>query len=178
MKPSLLLFALLAGASLAPAATTPGAAAAAPAGTDNVRAYLDMMRSDTNATKIKVLNEVMRLTAEEAKKFWPIYREYEKEQGAVGEQKLRLIREFFAHYSEAGALNDETAKALAPKWLQVAQDRLDLWKKYHAKISAAVSPLRAAQFLQVENQLAIFVDLGIASEMPSLGATPTTKAAK
>jgi hypothetical protein len=35
--------------------------------------------------------------------------------------------------------------------------------------------MRAAQFLQLENQLAIFVDLGIASEMPSLGATPAAK---
>ncbi len=41
---------------------------------------------------------------------------------------------------------------------------------YHQQISDAVSPLRAGQFLQVENQMAIFVDLSIASEMPVLGA--------
>lgn len=37
---------------------------------------------------------------------------------------------------------------------------------YHKQISDAVSPVRAAQFLQIENQVAIFVDLNIASEMP------------
>jgi len=174
MKPLFLSLALFTAALLSQAAAAQAAATPAAEKSDNVRAYLEMMRSDTNATKIKLLNEVMLLTAEEAKKFWPVYREYEREQGDVGERKLRLIHEFFTEYN-AGALNDEVAKKMAPQWLQVAQDRLDLWKKYHAKISTAVSPLRAAQFLQVENQLAIFVDFGIASEMPSLGATPITK---
>ena len=58
---------------------------------------------------------------------------------------------------------------MAAQWLQNVQDRLDLWKKYCQQISDAVSPVRAAQFLQVENQMAIFVDLNIASEMPVVG---------
>jgi hypothetical protein len=50
-----------------------------------------------------------------------------------------------------------------------SQARLDLWKKYYRKISKAVSPIRAAQFLQVENQMALFVDMSIASKMPTIG---------
>jgi hypothetical protein len=55
------------------------------------------------------------------------------------------------------------------------QDRLSLWKKYQKKISKAVSPMRAAQFLQVEHQMALFIDLSIASEMPVLGGSRPTK---
>jgi hypothetical protein len=51
----------------------------------------------------------------------------------------------------------------------VTGDRLALWKKYHQRISRAVSPVRGAQFLQVEHQMALFVDLNIASEMPVIG---------
>ena len=51
------------------------------------------------------------------------------------------------------------------------KDRLgDLWKKYHQQVSDAVSPIRAAEFLQVENQMAIFIDLNLASEMPLVGS--------
>jgi hypothetical protein len=57
---------------------------------------------------------------------------------------------------------------MAAQWLQNSQARLDLWKKYNLKISRAVSPIRAAQFLQVENQVALFVDMSIASEMPEI----------
>ena len=42
---------------------------------------------------------------------------------------------------------------MAVQWLKNSQARLDLWKYYNRKISKAVSPIRAAQFLQVENQV-------------------------
>ena len=48
------------------------------------------------------------------------------------------------------------------------QARLDLWKKYQKKVARALSPARAVQFLQVEHQMSLFIDLNIASEMPAL----------
>ena len=136
--------------------------------TDDARAYLEMLRSDFNGTKIRTINQVMKLTEPEAKAFWPVYREYEKELAAVGDQKLALIREFFGHYKN-GTLDNGNSKKMAEAWLRNNQARLDLWKKYHRKITKAVSAMRGAQFLQVENQVALFVDMSIASEMPAIG---------
>jgi hypothetical protein len=87
---------------------------------------------------------------------------------------LALIQEFMVDY-RAGTLDDTNSSEMAGKWLANVQDRLDLWKKYHQQISDAVSPVRAAQFLQVENQMAIFVDLNIASGMPVVGSSPPNK---
>ena len=145
--------------------------------TDDTRAYIEMLRSDFNATKVRTINQVMKLTAPEAQAFWPIYREYEKELAAVGDQKLALIREFFGHYKD-GTLNDQNSRKMAEAWLRNNQARLDLWKKYYRKISKAVSPIRAAQFLQVENQMALFVDMSIASEMPTIGMPKAESSAK
>jgi hypothetical protein len=141
-----------------------------PAGADEIRGYFELFRSDVSATKVRVINEVMKLTGPEAEKFWPVYREYEKELAAVAERKLALIREF-APLHFGGTLDDEQASRLADLWLKNTQERLDLWKKYHKQISKAVSPIRAAQFLQVEHQMALFIDLNIAAEMPVLGTT-------
>ena len=158
---SAFLFQGCASSSKKQASTTP----------DDARAYFEVLRSDFNAGKIRALNQTMKLTVAEADKFWPIYRQYEKDLAAVGDRKLALIQEFMAHH-KAGTLTDQNSQGMAAQWLQNAQDRLDLWKRYHQQISAAVSPLRAAQFLQVENQMAIFVDLNIASEMPMVGEVP------
>ncbi|HOX55266.1 MAG TPA: hypothetical protein P5205_02010 [Candidatus Paceibacterota bacterium] len=147
-----------------------GAQSATTNQTDDARTYFEVLRSDFNAAKIRTINQAMKLTSPEAEVFWPIYRDYEKELARVGDEKLALIREFAAHYQK-GSLNDQNAKPMAAKWLKNVQSRLDLWTKYHKKISATVSPMRAAQFLQVENQMALFVDIGIASEMPQI--TPT-----
>ncbi len=142
-----------------------------PAAKDELRVYLEMLRSDVSATKIRTINEVMKLTGPEAEKFWPVYRKYEKELAVVGDRKLALIREF-APLHFGGRLDDKQAADLATRWLKNTQERLDLWKKYHKQISRAVSPIRAAQFLQVEHQMALFIDLNIAAEMPALGTIP------
>jgi hypothetical protein len=135
---------------------------------DDLRAVLEMMRSDVNGYKIRTINQVMTLTGPEAEAFWPLYRQYEKELAGVGDRKLALIREF-AGLRAGGSMDQKTWDSLAQRWLKNVQDRLDLWKKYQKKIARTVSPMRAAQFLQVEHQMALFIDLNIASEMPVLG---------
>jgi hypothetical protein len=171
MKPTppLLALVLVAGALALHGCATSGRQPLSPMPDDD-RADLEVLRSDFNAGKIRALNQAMKLTVVEADQFWPIYRQYEKDLASVGDRKLELIREFFAHH-QSGTLTDQNSRDLADRWLRNVQDRLDLWKKYHERISNAVSPVRAAQFLQVENQMAIFVDLSIASEMPAVGSS-------
>ncbi len=135
---------------------------------DDARAYLEMLRSDFNTTKIRTINQAMKLTAPEADVFWPIYRQYENDLAAVSDRKLALIRDFFQHYKD-GTLDNQMAKKMSGEWLDINQARLDLWKKYSRKISKALSPIRGAQFLQIENQTALFVDMAISSEMPAIG---------
>ncbi len=168
----LLTISLLAGSTLLGQTTLHGQPVAANQ-VDDVQAQFQVLRSDFNASKIRTFNQVMKLTGPEAEAFWPVYRSYEKELATVGDAKLALIREFATYYQH-GTLNNENAKVMADKWLKNSQARLDLWKKYYKKISKAVSPIRAAQFLQVENQMAIFADLNIASEMPVI--TPAAPA--
>jgi hypothetical protein len=158
---SLLSMALVAVASAAPTEpkTTPQDVP------DNLRAMLEMMRTDVNSTKIRTINKVMELTGLEADVFWPIYRAYEKELAPVGDRKAAMIREFLDDLY-GGKMDRERSKAMAERWLKNAQERLDLWKKYHKKITKALSSIRGAQFLQIEHQMALFIDLNIASEMP------------
>jgi hypothetical protein len=170
MKPILCSLALLAAAGLFQGCATSRPKQPNPTA-DDARAYFEVLRSDFNAEKVRLLNQVMKLTVAEADQFWPRYRAYEKELACIGDRKLALIVEFMRHH-KTGTLTDQNAQTLAVQFLQNAQDRLDLWKKYHQQISDAVSPVRAAQFLQVENQMAIFVDLNIASEMPVIGTSP------
>jgi hypothetical protein len=134
---------------------------------DDLRAVLETLRSDVNSYKVRVINQAMQLTGPEAEKFWPIYRQYEQELGRVADKKVALIREFSEHCSQ-GTLDNKAADTIAQQWLKNVEARLDLWKKYRKKIAKAVSPARAAQFLQVENQVALFMDLNIAAEMPVL----------
>ncbi|MBX3380394.1 MAG: hypothetical protein KF805_09885 [Phycisphaeraceae bacterium] len=145
-----------------PAATAPGESKP-----DNLRQLLDTFRSDLNTSKVRTLNQVMKMTPEEAAKFWPIYQRYETELNSVLDRRAALIKQFVELTNEDKLTNDNAA-TLSTEWLQVAQDRLNLWKKYNKEVGAAVSPIRAAQFLQVEHQISLLVDINIASVMPAV----------
>ena len=147
--------------------TTFGQGSAVAGEPDDLRAVLETLRSDVNSYKIRVLNQAMQLTGPEAEKFWPIYRQYEQDLAAVAAKKIALLKEF-GERSTTGTFDNVAANKMAQQWLDNVQARLDLWKKYRKKIAKGVSPARAAQFLQVEHQVALFMDLNIAADMPAL----------
>ncbi|MGE3312349.1 MAG: hypothetical protein AB7O66_20480 [Limisphaerales bacterium] len=137
----------------------------------NLHNYLQVLRSDFNSFKVDLVNSIMKLSDEDAKKFWPIYRAYEKALGDLAVTRAELIRDFVQSHGR-GALDDAKAKDIAKRWFSGQRRRLRLLEQYHAKIEKALSPLQAGQFLQIENQIGLFIDVAIASEMPVVGQQP------
>ena len=136
--------------------------------TDPAYAYLDIMRSDLTRGKVRIITDVMQLSPAESKIFWPIYHDYEEELFALGDQRMELTRRFAAA-EQAHALNDAMASQLSGAWFDYESQRLALVKKYHEKLSTEMSPIRAAQFSQIEHRVNTVVDLMIASELPLVG---------
>jgi hypothetical protein len=63
-------------------------------------------------------------------------------------------------------VDDGRATAMADQWFDFEARRLELLRKYHNRIAAELSPVRAAQFTQIENRVGTVVDLILASEIP------------
>ena len=160
---ALLLLTTLLGLA-APAAP----AAPAEAVNDNIYNYLQLLRSDLNSIKVELISSIMKLSAEDAQKFWPIYRDYENELGKLAINRAELIAEFVQSHKD-GSFDNVKAKDIAKRWFKTQRARLDLLEKYHGKIEKALTSVQAGQFLQVENQLGLFIDVAIASEMPTVG---------
>jgi hypothetical protein len=146
----------------------PSMAAPSPQVDENIYNYLQLLRSDFNSAKVDLINKIMKLSAEEAKKFWPIYQEYEAGLGKLAMGRAELVLDFVNSHKN-GTFDNAKAKDLAKRWFSSQRARLDLLEKYHRKIEEALNSIRAGQFLQIENQLGIFIDLTIASEMPLVG---------
>ena len=146
----------------------PSSAAPAAEVDDNIYNYLQLLRSDFNSAKVEIVNRIMKLSAEDAKKFWPIYREYENELGKQAINRAEFIAEFVQSHKD-GTFDNTKAKDLAKRWFKGQRARLDLLEKYHRKIERALSSVQAGQFLQIENQIGIFIDVAIAAEMPRVG---------
>ena len=135
---------------------------------DNIYNYLQLLRSDFNSAKVEVVNRIMKLSAEDAKKFWPLYREYESELAKLAVNRAEFIAEFVQAHKD-GTFDNARAESMAKTWFKGQRVRLDLLEKYHGKVRKALSPVQAAQFLQIEHQVGIFIDMTIAAEMPVVG---------
>ena len=135
---------------------------------NNLQNYFQLLRSDFNSAKVELVNRIMKLSAVDAKKFWPVYREYENELGKLAINRVELIAEFVKSHQN-GTFDNARAKDVAKRWFKGQRARLDLIEKYHGKIEKTLSSVQAGQFLQIEHQLGLFIDVTIASEMPLVG---------
>jgi hypothetical protein len=137
----------------------------------NLRADIELLRSDVRADKTKIMAAMMQLNDKDAAVFWPIYREYESDVAKLYDEKVAGIMDYADHYLQ---MTDEKADDLATRALQWEDQRTDLKKKYYERFKKALSPITAARFLQVENQLLMLVDLQVASSLPIIEASDTS----
>ena len=129
----------------------------------NIRAYIELLRSDIKTSKAQIMGEVMQLDASQATKFWPIYKEFEAEYTALGEKVVAAITRYSDEYDK---MTDAVADQLAAQVLSVEQQRNTLKKKYYERLKDGLGGIVAMRFLQVENQLERIVDLQVAASLP------------
>jgi len=167
----LVLLALWAPASPAQAQSPPAATPQAntkPADADdsaelNLRAYVELLRSDLRTQKVAIITQMMEFTEAEDKAFWPIYREYELETSKLNDERVALIQEYGENYAK---ITDDMADKLATKALDLESRRQALKAKVYERVKQATSAHTAAKFLQVEHQIQLLIDLQISAALP------------
>ena len=134
----------------------------------NLSAYAELLRSDVRAQKVAILTEVMNFTEGEDAAFWPLYREYDAEMAAIGDERVALIAEYARNYSK---LSDADADRLATKALDLEARRQGAKRKCYERVKTVLSPAKALRFLQVEHQLLLLIDLQISASLPVVRET-------
>ena len=132
----------------------------------NIRAYIELLRTDVKKSKAQIMGEVMQLDADQATKFWPIYKEFEAEFGATGDQIVALVKTYAQNYDK---MTDAVAEQLGNQVLSIEEQRNALKKKYFDRLKGDLGAMTATRFLQVENQLERIVDLQVAAQLPVIG---------
>src|SRR4030095_10945796 len=122
----------------------------------NLRAYMELLRTDVRKQKANIVGQVMPFDAAAADKFWPIYKEYDAELARLGDSKLAMIKKYAENYE---TMTDAVADQLIRDAIQIDQQRHDLLVKYYGRMKDALGGINAARFLQVENQLLMLIDL-------------------
>lgn len=154
--------------ALSLAAATAGAQTAKPLSADetresNLRVYAELLRSDVRAQAVAIITEVMEFSEDEDAKFWPVYREFERDLASINDERLALIKQYAVNYDK---MTDAVADKLAHGALDLEAKRHELKVKYYDRFKTTLTPKTAARFLQVENQILLLLDLQIAASLP------------
>ena len=125
--------------------------------------YIETLRSELKTNKKTIITQTMEFTDQQSSVFWPIYGEMEKELDELSNERIANIKEFAANYDN---MNDEKASELIKNSFDFQKDRMSLNEEYFDKFAEALSPTVAAKFMQLQQQIQLVVDLGIAANLP------------
>ena len=157
--------AVLFGAGFLSLATGAAFAQPKPAQGDKPASNLEIIREKLKADKKLIVSQYMELTEAEAKKFWPVYEEYQKDLQKNNERLLRLLQSYAADYNNK-SLTDEKAKKLLDEWIAFEQDEAKRRSAYAPKVLQALPAKKAARYLQIENEYRILLRYEVAGAVP------------
>jgi Spy/CpxP family protein refolding chaperone len=126
---------------------------------------LETVHEKLKADKKLIVAKYMELTESEAKKFWPVYEEYQKDLQKIDQRLLDLLRSYVADYRN-NSLTDEKAKKLLDEWIAIENDDAKRRASYAPKVMKALTPKKAARYLQIENEYRILERYQLATIIP------------
>src|SRR5690242_187949 len=128
---------------------------------DNMQILHDKIRAD----KKLVVAANMELTESEAKNFWPIYDQYQKDLQKINQRMANLL-ESYADDFRNKSLTDDKAKKLIDEALAIDRAEANLKTTYAPKLSKALPIIKAVRYLQIENKIRAVVKYDLASGVP------------
>ena len=126
---------------------------------------MQILRDKIKADKKLVVASNMELTESEAKNFWPIYDEYQKELQKINKRIVGLL-ESYADDFRTKKLTDDKAKKLIDEANAIEQAEVDLKSTFAPKLSKALPVIKVARYLQIENKIRAVVKYDLAQGVP------------
>ena len=126
---------------------------------------MQILRAKIKADKKLVVATNMELTESEAKGFWPIYGEYQKDLQKINQRIANLLESYAADF-RGKSLTDEKAKKLIDEAVAIEQAEANLKSTYAPKLSKVLPVKKVARYLQIENKIRAVVKYELATGVP------------
>ena len=125
---------------------------------------MQILREKVKADKKLLVAANMELTESEAKGFWPVYEQYQKDLAAINQRIVKLIESYASDY-RAGTLTDEKAKKLIDELVAIEQAEAGLKAASVPKLNKVLPPKKVARYLQIENKIRAVVKYELAAQV-------------
>ena len=130
---------------------------------EEVAAIIESARAELRASREQLLAANLSLTQAEADKFWPLYREYNNEKALVGDERLKIIKDYATAYP---SVDDATATALIDRSVKNSKAANKLKQQYVDRFRKVLPPVKLMRFLQIESRVDTQVDVVLQRSIP------------
>jgi hypothetical protein len=124
---------------------------------------LDLLRKDLRAKRKQLIAANLRLTEDEAKKFWPVYDQYTSELIALNDKKFALIQNYA---DNLGKMTDFESLLFIRNWLDSDIAITQLRQRYVPIVAKVLDGKKTATFFQLDRRIAMMLELQVSSQMP------------
>jgi hypothetical protein len=126
---------------------------------------MQILREKIKADKKLLVAANMELTESDAKNFWPIYEDYQKELQKINERLGKLLESYATDYKNK-TMTDDKAKKLTDEYLSIQQAEVKLQSSYVPKLNKALPATKVARYLQIENKIRAVIKYDLAATVP------------
>jgi Spy/CpxP family protein refolding chaperone len=130
-----------------------------------LEACIQLVRTDVQADKARLVAANLVLTDKEAERFWPMYRKYDVEMTEINDRTVAFLKE----YAEAGGVfTDQRAAELLGEWFDIQDQKLRVRRHYSKEFRQVMPSAKVSRFFQIDNRIDLALQLQIASGLPLL----------
>jgi hypothetical protein len=148
-----------AGACLIMVAMMYSFAAAQEKPSDDMQTLIKEIKAD----KKLLVAENMQLSEAEARKFWPIYDQYQDELFILRMRSLKLIENYAKNYE---SMTNDMARKLLDEYLTIERLREKVREAYLPKFRKVLPEIKVARYYQIENKINAVVNYQLAEQIP------------
>ncbi|HET8947918.1 MAG TPA: hypothetical protein VFQ07_13130 [Candidatus Polarisedimenticolia bacterium] len=142
---------------------------AAPAAAQTRTDEKELTKSMITTERQAIIAANLNLTEDQAKVFWPLFREYGTEMDAITDRKIHLIEDYARKYV---GLTDEEASQLMSDYFDVQKDELKTKQKWFAKMKKDLPIKTVTRFFQIEYKLDAIVRAETTRVLPLVQVQP------
>jgi len=124
---------------------------------------MQLVREKIQTDKKLFIAQNMNLTESEAKVFWPVYENYQKDLAKLVDKTVKLVENYAANYQ---TMTEEAAKELINGYLVIEGERVTLMKSFLPKFRKVLPEKKVARYYQLENKIDAVVNYGLARQIP------------
>jgi len=106
-------------------------------------------REQIEAQKVAFITKRMELTPDEAKVFWPVYDQYDKQLHELRKEYRESMKSKGKDLSE---LSDAEIEVLIDKEIEIKEEELNVRKEMHTELKKLIGPRKVAMLYRAEKE--------------------------